>query len=452
LPISIATKHVVGSYLTPDLVTPAEGRLRFVPSAAVYDVTGNIVVAPSPLYAVLDPVDGSFAIDLMVTDDIDANPQDWVWLVTELIPDGREFAIQVPSASPSTVALADLTPVVDVDLRFAYATVASLEAVNARMDALEIEGGVKHCDVFTSSGNWVCPTGVYAVDLEVVGAGGGGGGGGGSAGGYGSGASISSGVRGGGGGSGGGIGIRRFIESVPVSPGVSYPVVIGAAGAGGVGGSGGPGGAGSNPGTDGGTGGAGSAGGATSALGYKSAGGLPGAGGTGVSATSILDYRFAVSGGAYGGGAGSDGGTPSRGGHGGSFGQAGEARLYDGSNYSDGGVANLLGIDGDLAGGGAGGGSGRAGTRGGGGKATPGVLGGTGGAPGADVSPGGGGATIGDIGVQGEGGDAADHPGGGGHGGGGASGPGQGASGNGGSGATGGTGGAGGPGVVRISY
>lgn len=461
MPASIAMKTVYGQILASDEATPVPGRLRFVPSATVYDVTGNIVVAPVPLFATLDADDGTFSIGLLATDDPDANPQGWVWLVTEMFAGGREYAIQVPVSSPSSVPLAELTPVVDVDLTYAYATLATVQALSYRMDALEVEAGVRHSDEFTASGTWVCPVGVYAVDLEVVGAGGGGGGGGGSAGGYGSDASLAAGVRGGGGGSGGGVGVRRFIESVTVVPLTSYAVVVGAGGTAGVGGAGGSAGSDASSGTNGAVGVDGTAGGYSQALGYRSLGGLAGMGGTNGSATSDNDFKFAVPGGASGGGAG--GAHAERGGYGGSYGLAGEDRPYDVSNSSPGGAASI--VSGDLPGGGAGGGgggrggfksgssAGMAGARGGGGKPTVGVLGGTPGAAGSDAAAsGGGGATAGSNGVAGEAAGAVDHPGGGGHGGGGGSGAGQGFAGNGGSGAPGGAGSNGGPGVVRISY
>lgn len=97
--------------------------------------------------------------------------------------------------------------------------------------------------IITTSGNWVCPTGVTQIDVLIIGGGGGGE--------YGSGGNGS-----GGDGGGGGQVLRKVVA---VTPGTSYPITIGAAGAGmpmGGGSSGG------------------SAGGSTTAFGFTAVGGL----------------------------------------------------------------------------------------------------------------------------------------------------------------------------------
>jgi hypothetical protein len=73
-------------------------------------------------------------------------------------------------------------------------------------------------DEFTSSGTWVCPTNVFSAEFLVVGAGGAGGGCG------------ASGTRYAAGGGGGGGSVKKQI--LKVTPGSSYTVTIGAAGAG----------------------------------------------------------------------------------------------------------------------------------------------------------------------------------------------------------------------------
>lgn len=81
-----------------------------------------------------------------------------------------------------------------------------------------------HSQTFTSSGTWVCPRGVFFVDLE--GFGGGGGGAGGTSGGA---ANIWS-----NGGGGGGAAQKDARCNVPVTPGTSYTVTVGSVGSGGV--------------------------------------------------------------------------------------------------------------------------------------------------------------------------------------------------------------------------
>jgi hypothetical protein len=84
-----------------------------------------------------------------------------------------------------------------------------------------IVSGINAADVFVSSGNWTCPTGVQKVLAVVIGGGGGGEG------------NIANGAGGNDGGCGGyGAGV------LTVTPGTVYTVTIGAGGTGGAGGSG----------------------------------------------------------------------------------------------------------------------------------------------------------------------------------------------------------------------
>jgi hypothetical protein len=95
-------------------------------------------------------------------------------------------------------------------------------------------------EVFDESGTWTAPDGVEVVEVIAVGAGGGGGGGGGGYGGpkhtfaSGNAGALWSidllGAGGGGGGGGGGAVVRTL---VPVTPGTTYPINIGAGGTGG---------------------------------------------------------------------------------------------------------------------------------------------------------------------------------------------------------------------------
>jgi hypothetical protein len=115
-------------------------------------------------------------------------------------------------------------------------------------------------EVFDFSGTWICPPGVTTAVYVIIGAGGGGGGGG-------SGGTAGNDNNGGSGG--GGSGGNSKFGIVTVSPGTSYPIVVGfgTAGAGGV--------------QPNGTGGTGGAGGASTAFGVTANGGIGGSGGQG---------------------------------------------------------------------------------------------------------------------------------------------------------------------------
>lgn len=135
MPPPFPYRTVVGTYTSPDGAAVA-GDLRFIPSTAVYDAAGNVVVPALPITVALDAY-GQFDVDLLVTDDPDVNPSGWTWRLTELFSPQREWEFQIPSTAPSTVNIADLTPVVTTDVTWAYATLATVQSLNARVTDAE---------------------------------------------------------------------------------------------------------------------------------------------------------------------------------------------------------------------------------------------------------------------------------------------------------------------------
>jgi hypothetical protein len=437
---NIASRTVVIHEVSPD-GSAAEGTVRFIPSVDVRDITGHVIVQRAPISVDLDS-SGDATIELFVNDDPDSEPQGWTWHVTALLAERREYDILITSDMPDPVYLANLLPVEEVQTVYGYASqievanalaeLAATEAdLTARMDALEVDAGVRHIDVKTSSGTWLCPAGVFAVDLELIGAGGGAGGGGDGAAAFGGG---DLGGQGGGGGGGGGAGLRRQIDAVPVVPGTSYAYVVGAGGAGGA--------AAVN----------GSAGGYTQMLGYRTFGGAGGVGGADGSGAGPNSGAGGSGASPSGGRGGTVAGSPIAASAGGSFGFAAPVGGTDASlpgpeapGGGAGGGAGSAGVDGSVTGG-AGGLAGTAGT------ATGGGLGGTQGvnASTTGTTPG---SANGGNGANGSAGAAGDHPGAGGNGGAGAGGPGGAASGGtSGTKGIGGAGGAGANGVIRIVY
>jgi hypothetical protein len=231
---------------------------------------------------------------------------------------------------------------------------------DASITAAKLAAGVLKplsTDIFTSSGNWVCPAGVTSVIL--FGAGGGGGGGGG----YGP-------INNAGGGGGGG-GAKGATIPVTVVPGTTYAVTIGGGGAGGGGGA---------PGAAGGGGGTTSFGSLASFIGGDAGGAgssvAGGAGGTGDNPGGAGGSSGAGAGGstcrapAVFGGAGSAAASSSSGGGGGGAG------ALPGSTGGAGGVG-LAGVGSVGNGYGSGGGGGHGAntiTGGAGGTGAPGIL------------------------------------------------------------------------------
>lgn len=137
----IPYKTVSGSYIGPDGAPVAGVDLRFIPSATVTDAGGNVVVPALPITVQTDGA-GAFSVDLAVTDDPDTSPSDWTWRLSELFPGGREIDFLVPSALPPAVPFGDLTPATDLDVRYSYATTASLAAIDTRVTDLEATAAI----------------------------------------------------------------------------------------------------------------------------------------------------------------------------------------------------------------------------------------------------------------------------------------------------------------------
>jgi hypothetical protein len=87
------------------------------------------------------------------------------------------------------------------------------------MGYVKIPGATNRVSEFTSSGTWVCPSGVYSAEFLVVGAGGGGGG-----------TSVSTALNYASGGGGGGGAVKKV--NLITTPGTSYTITIGAKGTG----------------------------------------------------------------------------------------------------------------------------------------------------------------------------------------------------------------------------
>jgi hypothetical protein len=87
------------------------------------------------------------------------------------------------------------------------------------MGYVKIPGATNRVSEFTSSGTWVCPSGVYSAEFLVVGAGGGGGG-----------TSVTTAANYAAGGGGGGGAVKKV--NLITTPGTSYTITIGAKGTG----------------------------------------------------------------------------------------------------------------------------------------------------------------------------------------------------------------------------
>jgi hypothetical protein len=111
LPGDLTTTTVTGTFTTVAGV-PVVGTVTFTPSSTLLDPTSQMVF---PTSAACYPLSsqGSFTSDpLIATDNVDLEPQDWLYVVKVELQDLQPytFTTALPS-SPSTVDISALEPV-----------------------------------------------------------------------------------------------------------------------------------------------------------------------------------------------------------------------------------------------------------------------------------------------------------------------------------------------------
>jgi hypothetical protein len=137
LPVNLTTITVTGTYL--DIAgDPIAGQVKFTPRAVLKNTTSNVILINSTITVTLD-ANGAFSQALVATDDVDAAPLNFTYLVEEAFIGGRTFDMLLPSATVGgTVDLADVAPALSNDGEGAeYITVATYDALEARVVAVE---------------------------------------------------------------------------------------------------------------------------------------------------------------------------------------------------------------------------------------------------------------------------------------------------------------------------
>ncbi len=137
LPVNLTTITVTGTYL--DIAgNPIAGQVKFTPRAVLKNVTSNVILINSTITVTLN-ANGAFSQALVATNDSDAAPIDFTYIVEEAFVGGRTYDILVPSATVGgTLDLADVSPAVADDGTGAlYVTVAQYDSLEARVDAVE---------------------------------------------------------------------------------------------------------------------------------------------------------------------------------------------------------------------------------------------------------------------------------------------------------------------------
>jgi len=125
VPGDATTITVSGTYVDASGVV-ASGTVTFTPSGWIASPGSDMVLPPSPVVATLD-TNGAFSVVLVVTDDVDLQPQPWQYTVSEQINGvGRTYSIVLPSSLGATVSLADVAPALPVGEQY-YSLVSSLQ-------------------------------------------------------------------------------------------------------------------------------------------------------------------------------------------------------------------------------------------------------------------------------------------------------------------------------------
>lgn len=108
MPAGIATVTLTGRYLRPD-GTPLKGTVT-IAAPSLVTLPGADTISAGSASVTLDAT-GAFSVLLIATDQMDMQPTDWAYQVSEKFTDiaARTYAIRLPSAVP-IVSIADIAP------------------------------------------------------------------------------------------------------------------------------------------------------------------------------------------------------------------------------------------------------------------------------------------------------------------------------------------------------
>ena len=134
LPGNISTRVVTGKYLDPK-GNPIAGQVIFSVLQVLIDAAGTTILIPSQAAATLDAT-GAFSVTLPVTDDVDVNPLNYLYTVTESFFGGRTFQISLPTAG-GAIDISTLAPVPTFALVYLLASALLWTALVGRVAAEE---------------------------------------------------------------------------------------------------------------------------------------------------------------------------------------------------------------------------------------------------------------------------------------------------------------------------
>jgi hypothetical protein len=129
LPTNLTTVTVTGRYIDHN-GSPVRGSVTFDTDYYVLDAGQNVVVIEAPITANLDAT-GSFAVDLIATNDPDMTPTGWTWTLTPNFQGAFPLTFALPASLAPTTDITVLSPALpNPDPVYSYVLVSAINAPN----------------------------------------------------------------------------------------------------------------------------------------------------------------------------------------------------------------------------------------------------------------------------------------------------------------------------------
>lgn len=129
LPTNLTTIEVTGRYVDHN-GSPVRGSVTFDTDYYVLDAGENVVVIEAPITVSLDAT-GSFAVDLIATDDPDMTPTGWTWKLTPNFSGAFPLEFALPASLAPTTDITVLSPALpNPDPVYSYVLVSAVNAPN----------------------------------------------------------------------------------------------------------------------------------------------------------------------------------------------------------------------------------------------------------------------------------------------------------------------------------
>lgn len=127
LPTNLTTVEVTGRYIDHN-GSPVRGSVTFDTDYYVLDAGESVVVIEAPITVNLDST-GSFAVDLIATDDADMTPTGWTWTLTPNFTGAFPLEFELPASLAPSTDITVLSPALpNPDPVYSYVLVSAVGA------------------------------------------------------------------------------------------------------------------------------------------------------------------------------------------------------------------------------------------------------------------------------------------------------------------------------------